>query len=146
MPPETPTFEDVLIPTDGSDRADRAVDYGLKLAEQADADVHAMYVVDERRYGETPALSSYELAFEQFEEEGQELTEDVAERARDRGLDATTEVTRGLPHEAIVQYADTEDVDLIVMGRAGAGGAEAPHMGSVTDRVLRTTDTPVFPV
>jgi len=54
-------------------------------------------------------------------------------------------VTRGLPHKEIVRYADAHDVDVIVMGRAGDGGTE-PHIGSVTDRVLRTTDRPVFPV
>ncbi|MFT4946739.1 MAG: nucleotide-binding universal stress UspA family protein [Natronomonas sp.] len=146
MPNEPLSYDEILIPTDGSHRAEEAVDHGLELADQADATVHSMYVVDERRYGETPALSSYELAFEQFEETGQDITEDVAQRARDANLDASTEVTRGLPHEEIVRYADEQDIDLIVMGRSGAGGAEAPHMGSVADRVLRTADVPVFPV
>jgi nucleotide-binding universal stress UspA family protein len=146
MPDESPSYEDVLIPTDGSPRAERALDHGLELAKQADATVHGLHVVDERRYGETPALSSYELGFEEFEEEGEEMADDVARRARGADLDATTAVTRGRPHEEIVEYADEHDVDLIVMGRTGAGGAETHHMGSVTDRVLRTTDVPVFPV
>lgn len=142
---DRPDYDDVLLPTDGSNRSERAVEHGLDLADSADATVHAMYVVDEQRYGETPALSSAELAFEQYENEGERLTGDVAEQARERGLDSETSVTRGLPHEEIVAYADSHDVDVIVMGRAGAGGA-APHVGSVTDRVLRTTDRPVFPV
>lgn len=146
MTDESPTYDDILIPTDGSNRAERAISHGIELADQTDATVHAIHVVDERRYGETPALSSYELTFEELEEEGERLAEQVAERADDAGLDAETAVTRGLPSEEIVDYASDEDVDVVVMGRAGAGGAEAPHMGSVTDRVLRTTERPVFPV
>lgn len=140
------TYDDVLIPTDGSPRAERAVEHGVELADQNDATVHGLHVVDERRYGETPALSTYELTFEQAEDAGEELTETVAERAQDDALETTTTVTRGTPHEEIVEYAEANDIDLIVMGRTGASGVEMPHMGSVTDRVLRTTDVPVFPV
>ena len=142
----SPSYDDVLIPTDGSPRSEHAVDHGLELADRADATVHSVYVVDERRYGETPALSSYEIAFEQFERKGEELTEDVARRARELGLGTTTEVTRGLPHEEITEHAEDEDVDIIVMGRTGAGGAERPLVGSVPGRVLRTTDIPTLPV
>jgi len=141
-----PNYDDVLIPTDGSDRAERAVEHGLELANQAGATVHALNVVSERRFGETPALSSYELVFDQLAEKGEYLTEDVAEAARQDGLDATTTVTRGYPSEEIASYADEHDVDIIVMGRTGAGDTETPHIGSVADRVLRRTDRPVLPV
>ena len=141
-----PMYGDVLIPTDGSQRADRAVEHGLELAEDAGATVHAMNVVSERRFGETPALSSYELVFEKLAETGETLTEDVAEAARDRDLDATTTVVRGYPSEEIASYADEHDVDLIVMGRTGAGDAESPHIGSVADRVLRKANVAVSTV
>jgi nucleotide-binding universal stress UspA family protein len=83
---------------------------------------------------------------ERFEEEGETLVAAVAERAREAGLDATTTVTHGIPHEDVVDHAEHTGVDLIVMGRTGAGGAGMPHLGAVTDRVLRTTAIPVFPV
>lgn len=143
---ERVTYDDVLIPTDGSDRSQRAVEHGLELAEAHDATVHSMYVVDEAEFGETPALSSYELTLEQVEDEHRDLPRSVAEAAEDRGLDANWSVTRGRPHEEIVDYANREDVDVIVMGRTGIGEAAMPHIGSVTSRVLRTTDLPVFPV
>ncbi|MFB6171375.1 MAG: universal stress protein [Haloarculaceae archaeon] len=138
------TYDDVLVPTDGSDPAERAVDRGLAVADRHDATVHALFVVDEARYGATPALSSYELALEQVEERGESLTADVAGRARDRGLDATTVVTRGHPHEEITDYAERQDVDLVVLARVGGGHVESPHLGSTTDRVVRTTGVPVF--
>ncbi len=138
--------DDILIPTDGSPQADRAVDYGIELAERTDETVHGLYVVDERRYGETPALSSYELFFEKFEEEGAKVLDEFESEAAEHDLDATTSVTRGIPHEEIIGYASEADVDCIVMGRTGGGSAELPHLGSVTDRVLRSADVPVVTV
>lgn len=146
MTADSPTYENVLIPTDGSNRAEYAADHAIELADQIDATVHVVHVVNQRQYGETPALSSYELAFEQLEEQGEEYTQELAEQAHERDLDVETAVTRGLPHEEIVEYAESHGIDLIVMGRAGAGGVEMPHIGSVTDRVIRTTKTPVLPV
>jgi len=45
---DRPDYEDVLLPTDGSKRAERAVEHGLALAANTDATVHTIYVVDER--------------------------------------------------------------------------------------------------
>lgn len=146
MPEAPPTCKHVLIPTDGSDRAERGVSYGLSMAEDAGATVHAMYVIDATRFGETPALSTGELSLEAVQSRGEDLTAAIARRARDRGLEAQTSVRRGRPDEEIVAYADEAGVDVIVMGRSGEGAAEIPHVGSVTNRVLRSTDVPVFPV
>lgn len=64
----------------------------------------------------------------------------------ERGIESTTSVLRGLPHEVILEYADDHDIDLVVMGKRGAAGVEAPHMGSVTDRVIRAAEVPVVPI
>ncbi|MFC6989766.1 universal stress protein [Haloplanus sp. GCM10025708] len=139
-------YDEILIPTDGSEGAERGVEHGLDIAEKYDADVHTLYVVDETTYGETPALSSEELYLEQIRESGRDVVDDVVDRAEDRSLDATGVVERGDPYERITDYADDRDVDLIVMGVHGTGAHGQPHIGPVTDRVLRTTDVPVFPV
>lgn len=139
-------YEDVLIPTDGSEGAMRGVEHGVEIADKYDATVHALYVIDEGTYGETPALSPDELFYERLEEQGREATEAVVDRAEDRSLEATATVERGTPHEAIGDYVESHDVDLVVMGVHGHGAHGRPHVGPVTDRVLRTVDVPVFPV
>lgn len=144
--PRDDLYDDVLVPTDGSEGAQRGIEHGVDIAAKYDATVHALYVVDEHVYGETPALSSMELAFEQAEQAGREEAQEVAERAEKRGLETRTAVTRGEPYRCITEYAEDHDVDLIVMGLHGTGQHGSPHIGSVTDRVLRTTDVPVFPV
>lgn len=139
-------YRNVLVTTDGSDHAERGVEHALDLAERYDATVHVVYVVDERRHGSTPAMSSYEAALERVEEEGEEVAEDVVEEANERDLPVTMSILRGVPHEEILGYVDAHDVDLVVMGRRGAGGVGRPHLGSVTDRVIREASIPVMPV
>ena len=139
-------YENVLVPTDGSDHADRGVDYGMDLAASTDARLHFLFVVDESVYGTTPALSSYEAFLEEVGDHAEEMTEDIVEEATERGIDATVSVRRGVPHDTICRYAEAEDIDVIVMGKRGAGGVERPHIGSVTNRVLRQAPVPVIPV
>lgn len=139
-------YERVLLPTDGSDAARRGVEHGLEVAAANGANVCALYVVDETVHGRTPGLSSYELPIEQVEENGRAIVESVAETAERIGLAVEPYCLRGVPHETIVSFADEHGVDLIVMGKRGGGGATYPHLGSVTDRVLRLSDVPVLPV
>jgi nucleotide-binding universal stress UspA family protein len=138
-------YSTILIPTDGSIGAERGVTAGLDIAEKYDATVHALFVVDERIYGETPGLSDLELLFERVEERGEEFLAEVESDGADRGLDVRTAITRGMPHDEIMTYAADHDVDLIVMGRHGASRHPVPHIGSCTDRVLRTSTVPVLP-
>jgi nucleotide-binding universal stress UspA family protein len=139
-------YDGILIPTDGSIGAGRGVEVGLTLAEKFDAEVHLLFVVDERTYGPTPALSNTELHIEQLEDEGQEIIGEIREKAAEKGLETKTTIRRGIPHEEIQRYARENDMDLIVMGLHGGGDHPRPHIGSCTDRVLRTSKTPVFPV
>lgn len=139
-------YSDILVPTDGSEHAARGVEHGMALAENHGAALHVLFVVDETVYGSTPALSSYEAFLDEVAEEAEELAEEFIEDATERGIDSTMSVLRGVPHEVILKYADDHDVDCIVMGKRGATGLEAPHMGSVTDRVVREAPIPVVPV
>ena len=139
-------YRNILVPTDGSDHAERGVEHGLELAVEHDAQLHVLFVIDETVYGSTPALSSYELFMDEMADEAEEIAEDIIEDATERGIDATMSVLRGVPHETILQYVADNDVDLVVMGKRGATGVEPPHVGSVTDRVLGSADVPVIPV
>lgn len=139
-------YEHILIPTDGSKGANRGVTVGLDLARKYGSTVHTLYVVDERIYGETPALSDTELVMDSLESRGEQAMAKICERAAAAQLEAVSDCRRGKPHEEILRYADEHDVDLIVMGRHGESAYGAPHLGSVTHRLLRTSEIPVFPV
>lgn len=134
-------YRTILIPTDGSDAADSALEQAYEIAERFVATVHVLYVIDvERRY-------PFELATDQlvdaFRDEGRTVTENAANRAPDT-VDVTTAVEEGAPHERILEYAERNDVDLIVMGTHGRRGLNRFLLGSVTERVLRGADVSVL--
>lgn len=134
-------YDTILVATDGSEPANRAIEYALDLASRYDADVHVISIVDTGRYGE-PALSSTELVIDDLEDYARDLITEVAERGETLGLELVTEVRHGTPHEEIVAYADDIDADLTVLGRHGASRT-GHHIGSVADRVVAQSDRPV---
>ena len=140
------TYDTIVVPTDGSRPASRGVDHALAIAADDGAEIHLVRIVDSGRYGEATALSSYEVALEKVETEMAAELEALADRVREGGLAVECHCSRGTPHERIVELAEDVDADLIVMGKHGEGQAETPHLGSVADRVIRSTDRPVFTV
>lgn len=136
-------FQRILVPVDGSEKADRAVEYALELANRHDGRLHALYVVDTTVYGE-PALSSTESVLTELEDHGNDVLDDVVETAEYSAIEVTTRCCHGDPAEEIVAYADTEDVDVIVMGAQGATRRDA--VGSTASRVLRESPRPVLTV
>lgn len=132
-------LEDVLIPTDGSDEADIAIDHGLDLAARFDATAHVLHVVDVRRTQTGPHR-------EEWEQDGETYVAAVADRATDAGVAVERSVRTGYPEDCILAYADEHDVDLVAMGTHGRTGVRRYVLGSVADRVVRLADVPVLTV
>lgn len=146
-------YERILVPTDGSDVAELAVEHALDLAERYDAEVHALYVVD------TEAVA-YSLGSEQVDrlrqgnfqgmtelrEKAEAATAHVRDAANARGISVTEHYSGGRPHRLIADYATDNDIDLVVMGSHGRSGVKRALLGSVTERTLRSTTVPVLVV
>ena len=138
-------YDRILIPTDGSPESAKAAEAGLDLAEELNAEVHAMSVVDAELVASTTYTSGAAKNEERMHEEAEENAAEVAEEARERGLEAVEVVKTGIPAEKIVEYAD-ENVDAVVMGTHGRSGVRRVLLGSVTDKVVRTASVPVITV
>lgn len=139
-------YESILIPTDGSKGAQRGVDYALDLATEHDAAVHALFVVDERVHGRTPALSSDELYLETVEQEAEAFLDEVVVLARGHGVDALPACIRGDPSEVIPAYARENDIDVIVMGHHGMVPGRRPHLMGCVHEVSEVSEVPVLAV
>lgn len=134
-------YENILIATDGSKQAQPAVNHGLQVADAFDAKVHAVYVIEtEATYILTVGLGDDEM--EEYREYGEETVTEVVQSASDLGLEGTGVIRTGRISAEIVDYAEDNDIDLIVMGRQGRG-AIARYVGSTADKVIRMTDIPV---
>lgn len=140
------TFETLLIPTDGSDPAERAAARGFELADRLGASVHVLSVADSSLAtgagysGDSPSIRA------KLREKADDRATALRETALDRGLDATAAVREGIPAKEIVEYADEGGLDAIAIGTSGRGGAARAVMGSVADKVVRTASVPVMTV
>jgi len=134
-------YDRIVIPTDGSDAAERAAGHALALAEQYEADVRAVYVVDTTTYDfEDTPRSVVGL----LREGGENALEAIAEKARDRNVQVSATTLRGVPEDEILAYADGVGADLIAMGTRGRSGGGEPLLGSTTARVVRRSTVPVL--
>ena len=137
-------YDEILVPTDGSEAVDRALDHAIRLATDHDATLHALYVVDQRV---TTANSGdlHDEVVDDLESQGEVAVEAVADAASEAGLDAETHIAHGTPDTEIVEYADGAGIDVIVMSPEGKSPRERIRsLGSVSDRVADDASVPVF--
>lgn len=135
-------YDQVLIPTDGSEQATNAVKAGLLLADQLGASVHVLYVVEEFEGRIEPITGEQEELSREYHEYGEEIVGEVAKAADAMGLDCTTAVTSGVVHGQIKSYVEKNDIDMIVMGSRGLTTVEKVILGSTADKIVRTLEIP----
>ena len=137
-------FENVLVPTDGSEGARAAADHAIDLATTTDAALHVVYVIDSRSMGYDVGAAA---VLEALEEAGQRAVDEIVERAEAAGVRSTqASVVTGTAARSITSYANDRNVDCIVMGTHGRTGVNRILLGSVTERVVATAGVPVLGV
>jgi nucleotide-binding universal stress UspA family protein len=135
----------ILIATDGSAPAHEALEFGLDLAAEQDAEtfvVHVAPIVDPMPYGGfgyfAPAL------LHEFDEHDRGLLTEAAEFAAEKRVDVKTKLLQGNPADEIVTFADSIDADLVVVGSRGHGAFASALLGSVSGAVLHQSRRPVL--
>jgi nucleotide-binding universal stress UspA family protein len=136
-------FDRILFPTDGSEPAESALEYALRIAAEHEAAIHVLNVVDTSHHA---ALEGHDDVDDVLKQDGTEIVTEAAQRATERGIAVTTEVLGGTPSEAIVGYSVRSGSELIVMPTHGRRGLQRFLLGSVTERVINTADVPVVAV
>jgi nucleotide-binding universal stress UspA family protein len=135
-------YDAILVPTDGSDQSDLAAEHAMDLAEQFDATVHALFVVEQ-----TGPSGHWDFAVEDQESAGEAALDSVVTLGEARGVDVERHLRRGAPSEVIVDAAAEYGVDLIIMGTQGRTGlSRIATAGSTTERVVRLTAIPTLVV
>ena len=135
----------LLVVIDGSDACYRAVDLAATLAAKLDASLCLLHVISD---APLPKELRQMIEYEQINESrldilknsGSVMLDNAAERAGKQGARKIEQAMRqGDPADAIVQFAEDNDIDLIVMGRRGLGQLKALLLGSVSRKVCNTT-------
>lgn len=141
------SYDEVLVPTDGSECAEAAAEHAVAIAGRYDATVHVVGVVNLIEEGGFFSAGGVNEGFvDELDAEAERATRRIAERVEDAGLGAESAVVHGVPSRVLVDYADENGVDVIAMGTHGRTGGSRYLTGSVTERVVRTAPVPVLTV
>lgn len=132
-------YRTILVPSDGSEYAEEAARQAIALATEHGAALHVLSVVD-RRVHDEPGLSSEELVTIEAEDLYHDCVSELRDRAATVGIDVECAVRHGIPHEAIAEYAEEIDADVILVG---AHGDHHTHLGGIGRKVRRATDREV---
>jgi nucleotide-binding universal stress UspA family protein len=137
----------ILVPTDGSENASKAINYAFDLAGKYDATIYLLHVVQESKIPEgfedflkaekieKPEVQAY------MEKIGQRIIEIGQEQAKFKGVEnVKTAVLLGDPTEKILQSADANEIDMIIMGSRGLGEIKSLFLGSVSSKVCNQAD------
>jgi nucleotide-binding universal stress UspA family protein len=137
-------YRDVLVPTDGSDCADRALEVGIEAAKAEGAAIHFLSVVSLTTFG---AEVQDTVGTAELTEQASELIEDAEALAEDAGVGSSGTVERDSSiGRAILSYVDDHGIDLVVVGTHGRTGIDRYVLGSVAERLVRTASVPVLTV
>ncbi len=142
-------YQRILVATDGSTPANRALDHAVDLAAAVGS---RLLVVAVAETGFSPAGPEYptrahQTVVEQIKEEAKGTVDAAVQRAEARDVEVRGYVHTGRrAQEGILDVAGAEDVDLIVLGTHGRSGLARFLLGSVTEEVLRRAEVPILAV
>lgn len=139
-------FDDILVPTDGSENAERALEHAIVIAKAFDATVHGVYVVNITYAADFEGGVNTESVVTALEREGESALDVVESRCDEAGVDVIRELLDGRPSVRISEYAKEHDSDLIIMGTHGRRGLSRVLLGSVTESVVRRSRRPVLTI
>lgn len=145
FPQDEGHFDRVLVPTDFSDAAMRALEYGVRFARLLKADLHYIHVAD------LPALEEVHARYLankiQIPETCELNVDTVLEQTlKPFGFEGSVKITTlsGDPSREILHYIESQQIDWVVMGTHGRKGLERLLLGSVTAGVISHSKAPVL--
>jgi len=141
-------FNKILVGCDFSPAANAALEYGVSLAQEFEAELHLIHVLEPQVYSDFLATTLDGMHGETGdikEKLDQRLTNLITPEAMN-WCRISSAVTEGRPFEAITDYAGDNGIDLVVLGVRGHGVVETLFLGSTTDRVVRKAQCPVLSV
>jgi universal stress protein A len=138
----------ILAPTDFSELSKQGLTRALELAETFDAELLLLHVVDPPPYPVEGIVPSH-LGAGLLDDLERQASADLAQmlpEARSSKVGVARRVVAGVPYRKIVEVAEEEKSDLIVMTTHGRTGLGHLVMGSVAEKIVRTAPCPVLTI
>ena len=143
----------IIVPIDGSEHSDRALNYALGLAEKYSAEIKLLSVAQPvvatgPMFLTQPMLSPASTAIyvKEIEAAHEKMLAEAFKKAKETkpNINISKQLVNGRPADKIVEITNKGKFDLIVMGSRGTGGIKEFFLGSVSDRVADETRCPVL--
>ena len=144
-------YSKIMVPLDGSELAECVLPHlksfirGFKVR-----DVILLRVVEPEKVVFDLGRADFQKVASDINERNKYLSrgylDEISERLKAEGTTVHSEVLEGRVTESLIDYADKNDIDLIIIATHGRSGATRWIMGSVADKLLRSAKVPVFMV
>ncbi len=139
-------FKKILAATDGSEHGYKAASVALELGKISGGSVTAVYVADTNRTAHLPDDMLLFSIRELLLKEGKEALKQVESLAEKMGVAYEGVVIEGNPGSEIMKFAEEKGMDIIILGAVGRTGLDKFLLGSVAEKVVRGSKTPVLTI
>ena len=140
-------FSKILVGVDGSPFAEKALRYAIDLAKMCHAKLILLHVLQRQFYALAPSeagVMSTTVYVKEIEAEGKDILSKAESNLKTEGIDYQSRLIQGVPAEEILKVAQSEKVDLIVLGSRGLTEVRAFLLGSVSDKVSHHAKCPTL--
>ena len=136
-------IKNVLVPVDGSEGADRAIEQAIMIAKMCDAKINFLYVANINQLAINAVLS--DAILDSVTKAGNVILERAIEMVPEGILKESFSDT-GAPAVVVLDFAESNNIDLIIMGSRGLGVVKGVLLGSVSQYVVEQARCPVMVV
>jgi nucleotide-binding universal stress UspA family protein len=143
-------FKKIMVATDGSELTKKAVDSAIEITKLNEAKLYAVHVVAPGDFAITqnePRDAEWKKEIkEHLTTQGKEATAYVENVGKAANIEVESVILEGNPADEIVDFAEKNEIDLIVMGTLGKTGIKRFLLGSVAENVVRHSKKAVLVV
>ncbi|EEI18310.1 universal stress family protein [Lentilactobacillus buchneri ATCC 11577] len=136
-------YKKILVPLDGSKNSIKALDTAIEMSKIFKAKIVVLFVVDDTKFGYETLPTEF---YEGLDSNAKKVVEYSRDRARNQGLTINGVVEKGNPKQVIIDYAQKNSIDLIVIGKSGMNALNQLVIGSTTASIVRNANTQVLVV
>ena len=140
----------ILVPTDGSEQAERAGEYAISTADITGADIILLYVIDTSYLKSIHQHDLRNQLKEELREEGERAVKGFDEKIEEQQCQGKCKTVKinpmikeGNPADVILKTIAEKGVDQVIMGKSGKHGLEKFILGSTAEKVVRSAKIPV---
>jgi nucleotide-binding universal stress UspA family protein len=135
-------YKKILLASDGSEHSKRAAENAIHIASCSnDSNIEVVYVVAADR-SKSDVLANWNMA--EINDSRIERMKDVEQQAKTAGVKYEIKVLHGEPGPTIVDYANKNHVDIVVIGSRGLNRLQEFVLGSVSHKVAKRANCPVL--